>query len=193
MSKPVLLASSSPYRRELLGRLGIACRWLAPDLDETPAPGEHPEQLGRRLAEMKARALASSNPGHLIIGSDQVAALGGNILNKPGDFERAAIQLHASSGKTVTFFTSLALLNSTSGHCQIATDITRVHFRQLNESEIHNYLHKEQPYDCAGSFKIEGMGIALFDKVESDDPTALIGLPLIKLCAMLRAEGISVP
>ncbi|MDD0843262.1 Maf family protein [Pseudomonas sp. Gutcm_11s] len=190
---PLVLASSSPYRRELLSRLRHPFSWAAPDIDEASQPDEGAETLVRRLAEAKARALSESYPAHLIIGSDQVAVLGSRILGKPHDFERASQQLMAASGTSVTFLTGLALLNSASGHCQVDVVPFTVHFRQLTEEQISNYLHAEQPYDCAGSFKAEGLGVSLFRSTEGEDGTSLVGLPLIRLVQMLDREGIAIP
>ena len=190
---PLVLASSSPYRRELLARLRQPFTWAAPAIDETPFPEESAEALVRRLAEAKARALSELHPAHLIIGSDQVAVLGNQILGKPHDFSRARSQLMAASGASVTFLTSLALLNSASGHCQVDLVPFTVHFRALGEEQISRYLQAEQPYDCAGSFKAEGLGVSLFRATEGEDNTSLIGLPLIRLVDMLLNENISVP
>lgn len=190
---PLVLASSSPYRRELLARLHQPFSWAAPAIDETPQPGESAETLVRRLAEAKARALSDTHPTHLIIGSDQVAVLGDRILGKPHDFERASQQLLAASGASVTFLTGLALLNSASGHCQVDVVPFTVHFRQLSEEQIGRYLKTEQPYDCAGSFKAEGLGVSLFRSTEGGDGTSLVGLPLIRLVQMLDREGIAIP
>ena len=190
----LLLASSSPYRRELLQRLQLDFQCASPDIDESALEHESAEHLVRRLAELKARALAASHPDHLIIGSDQVAALAdGRILGKPHDFERACAQLRAASGSSVTFHTGLCLLDSRSGETQIDCIPFTVHFRALSDAEIHRYLLAEQPYDCAGSFKSEGLGVTLFRATEGSDATSLIGLPLIRLCAMLRQHGISLP
>ena len=190
---PLVLASSSPYRRELLGRLRQPFTWATPAIDETPHPGESAEQLVRRLARAKAEALRASHPAHLIIGSDQVAVLGDTILGKPHDFTRASQQLQAASGTGVTFLTGLALLNSASGHCQVDVIPFTVHFRQLSPEQISRYLHAEEPYDCAGSFKAEGLGISLFRATEGEDNTSLIGLPLIRLVQMLDKEGVAIP
>ena len=190
---PLVLASSSPYRRELLARLRQPFTWAAPAIDETPLPNESAEALVRRLAEAKARALSELHPEHLIIGSDQVAVLGNQILGKPHDFSRARSQLMAASGASVTFLTGLALLNSASGHCQVDLVPFTVHFRALDEEQISRYLQAEQPYDCAGSFKAEGLGISLFRATEGEDNTSLIGLPLIRLMQMLEREGIAIP
>ncbi len=189
---PLILASSSPYRRELLSRLGIEFSSDSPEVDETPHPAEDPTALVQRLAERKAEAVAASHPGALIIGSDQVAILEGDILGKPGTHERAIQQLTRASGKRVSFLTGLCLLNSASGERQVACEPFHVQFRELNSREIEHYLLKEQPYNCAGSFKSEGLGICLFERMEGDDPSSLIGLPLIRLVGMLRKEGLDV-
>lgn len=190
---PLLLASSSPYRRALLERLQLPFVCQSPDIDESAQPGESAEQLVCRLAEAKARALAASHPTHLIIGSDQVAALGPQILGKPHTFERAREQLRAASGNSVTFHTGLCLYNSQSGRAQTANILFTVDFRQLDDASIERYLHREQPYDCAGSFKSEGLGISLFRSTCGEDATSLIGLPLIRLIDMLHAEGVQIP
>ncbi|MBC9251343.1 septum formation inhibitor Maf [Pseudomonas alcaligenes] len=190
---PLVLASSSPYRRELLSRLRQPFTWSAPAIDETPLPRESADALVRRLAESKARALAEVHPNHLIIGSDQVAVLGEQILGKPNDFARARCQLLAASGASVTFLTGLALLNSASGACQVDAVAFTVHFRQLSEEQIDRYLEAEQPYDCAGSFKAEGLGVSLFRATEGEDATSLVGLPLISLVGMLNAQGLQIP
>ncbi|MBA1272758.1 Maf family protein [Stutzerimonas azotifigens] len=189
----LLLASSSIYRRELLSRLRLPFDHAAPDIDETPHPQETAEALARRLAEQKTRALAQSYPQHLIIGSDQVAVLDQQILGKPLTFERARQQLQAASGKQVRFLTALALLNAENGHLQVDCIPFSVQFRQLSEAQIDRYLEAEQPYDCAGSFKVEGLGISLLRSTEGADLTSLIGLPLIRLVDMLANEGIEVP
>ncbi|WP_439861651.1 Maf family protein [Pseudomonas sp. MBLB4136] len=190
---PLVLASSSPYRRELLARLRLPFTWSAPAIDESRPPGEDASSLVRRLAQEKASALSPSHPKHLIIGSDQVAVLGQDILGKPHTFERAHAQLLAASGNSVTFLTGLALLNSETGHCQVDCVPFTVHFRALNESQIRRYLEAEQPYDCAGSFKAEGLGISLFRSTEGSDASSLIGLPLIRLVDMLHDAGIDIP
>lgn len=190
---PLLLASSSPYRRALLERLQLPFACQSPDIDETALPGESAERLVCRLAEAKARALAAHFPDHLIIGSDQVAALGPHILGKPHTFERAREQLRAASGNSVTFHTGLCLLNSQSGHAQTACVPFTVHFRALDDARIERYLRREQPYDCAGSFKSEDLGISLFRSTSGEDATSLIGLPLIRLVDMLLAEGVQIP
>jgi len=191
--RPLILASSSPYRRELLQRLRLPFECASPDIDESPLPGESAEQLVRRLAEAKARALAARFPEHLIIGSDQAAVQGQAILGKPHTLGRAMEQLKASSGSSVSFLTGLALLDSASGRCQVDCIPFRVHFRELDEARIRRYLEAEQPFDCAGSFKAEGLGASLFRATEGEDGTSLVGLPLIRLVDMLLAEGVQVP
>ncbi|MCY1228890.1 Maf-like protein YceF [compost metagenome] len=190
---PLVLASSSPYRRELLERLRLPFTWCAPAIDESRKPEESAEQLVRRLALEKARALADRHPDHLIIGSDQVAVLGQQILGKPHGFERARDQLMAASGTSVSFLTGLALLNSATGQHQVDCVPFTVHFRELDETRICRYLEAEQPYDCAGSFKAEGLGVSLFRATEGTDATSLVGLPLIRLVDMLLAEGVQIP
>lgn len=191
---PLLLASSSLYRRELLSRLKIPFDWQSPNIDERPHPNEAPEALVRRLAQAKAEALyPSAQADQLIIGSDQVAVLGQQILGKPGQFEQAKAQLQAASGQMLSFFTGLAVLNSRTRQVQLEHTVFNVYFRVLSEAEIERYLHLEQPYDCAGSFKAEGLGVSLFHKTEGEDSTSLIGLPLIKLAEFLRKEGINLP
>lgn len=189
----LILASTSPFRRELLTRLGLPFSTASPDADETPAANETPDQLVRRLAEAKARAVAAAQPNALVIGSDQVAVLDTAILGKPGDHARAAEQLRAASGRVVTFLTGLCLLDTASNVAQVSVEPFRVHFRELDEARIERYLQAERPYNCAGSFKSEGLGIALFARLEGDDPTGLIGLPLIRLVDMLQRSGVSVP
>lgn len=191
---PLLLASSSLYRQELLARLKLPFVWQSPDVDERPYPNEAPEELVRRLAQTKAKALyPSAQADQLIIGSDQVAVLEGKILGKPGHFDQAKAQLQAASGQMLSFFTGLAVLNSRTNQVQLEHTIFKVYFRPLSEAEIERYLHLEQPYDCAGSFKAEGLGVSLFQKTEGEDSTSLIGLPLIKLTELLRKEGINIP
>lgn len=186
-SRPLLLASSSPYRRELLERLGLPFETASPDIDESPRPDESPEQLAMRLADSKARALANRYPQHWIIGSDQVACLpDGTLLAKPGNHEQAISQLQRSSGVTVQFLTGLTLLDPSTDRSQTHCERFAVQFRDLTAEEIEGYVHKEQPYDCAGSFRMEGLGIALFKAMEGRDPNSLIGLPLIALNDMLR-------
>jgi septum formation protein len=190
----LVLASTSVHRRELLARLGVPFRQQSPRVDETPWPAEAPAALAARLAKAKARAVADENPNALVIGSDQVADCGGSILGKPGDGERAHRQLRASSGRRVVFHTAVCLLDTraTPARELHAIDTTAVVFRHLGDAEIERYLRRETPFDCAGSFKSEGLGIALFERIETEDPTALIGLPLIPLCRMLRAAGIEI-
>ena len=190
---PLLLASSSPYRRELLDRLRLPFTCASPDIDESRLPGEPARELVARLAERKARALADTHRHHLIIGSDQVAVLGDQVLGKPHDFERAREQLLAASGRSVTFLTGLALLDSASGRCQVDVIPFTVHMRELPPQRIERYLLAEQPYDCAGSFKAEGLGVSLFQRTEGEDATSLVGLPLIRLVDMLLREGVQVP
>jgi len=190
---PLILASSSPYRRELLQRLRLPFECASPDIDETPLPGESAEQLVRRLAQSKARALAQRYPAHLIIGSDQAAVNGTQILGKPHEIGRAAEQLKDASGKSVSFLTGLCLLNSQSGEAQIDCVPFTVHFRDLDEARIRRYLETEQPFDCAGSFKAEGLGVSLFRSTEGEDATSLVGLPLIRLVDMLLAEQVQIP
>lgn len=188
----LILASTSPYRRELLARLRLPLETFAPEVDEAPLPGEAPETTALRLAHAKASAGRVRHPSALIIGSDQVADLEGQRLEKPGSHARAAAQLALLSGRSATFHTAVALLNAGSGMLRTQLVPTRVRFRTLTPGEIERYLQKEQPYDCAGSAKSEGLGIALLRSIEGDDPTALIGLPLIALTDMLRAEGVEV-
>ena len=194
MTSPLLvLASSSRYRRELLERLHVPFTTAAPEVDERPRAREEPSALALRLACTKAHAVRHLHPDALIIGSDQVATVGATLLDKPGTHERAAEQLRLMSGKKVEFLTALCLLNARSAHEQTAIVPVTVHMRNLDDAQIERYLRAEQPYDCAGSARIEGLGIALVAALEGADPTALIGLPLIRLCDMLRSEGIEVP
>lgn len=189
----LILASTSIYRRELLARLGLPFEVARPEVDETPLSGEAPIGLSERLAEAKARSVGVRNPQAWVIGSDQVAELNGHALDKPGSFERAADQLAASSGNCVAFHTAATLYRHADRRAHRLRDLTVVRFRTLSNVEIERYLHSEQPYDCAGSFKAEGLGITLFDSIESRDPTALIGLPLIGLAAALRLAGFVLP
>lgn len=189
----LVLASSSPYRRVLLERLGLAFDCAAPDIDESPHTDETARELTRRLALGKAQALAGRFTDHLIIGSDQVLLLDGQPVSKPGNHAAARQQLRRCSGRTVEFTTSLCLLNSRTGAYQLASEPFHVSFRELDEDSIERYLLREQPYDCAGSFKMEGLGITLFRALRGDDPNSLIGLPLIRLCEMLRQEGLPLP
>ncbi|MEW8507688.1 MAG: nucleoside triphosphate pyrophosphatase [Candidatus Thiodiazotropha sp.] len=188
----LILASSSPFRRELLSRLGVEFSTASPDIDESEQPDESAEALVIRLAESKAREVAKEHPAGLIIGSDQVAVVNGRILGKPGSHRQAMDQLMRASGNRVSFLTGLCLLNSETGRVQVCCEPFHVLFRVLQEREIENYLVKEKPYNCAGSFKSEGLGISLFERLEGEDPNALIGLPLIRLIAMLRNEGVDV-
>jgi septum formation protein len=185
-----VLASSSPYRRFLLARLKLPFDVKVPALDEGALPGEGARESALRLAQAKARVVAPACLGVLIIGCDQVAALDGVSLGKPGSHENAVAQLMTMRGKRVLFHTALAVLNAASGAMQVADVPTAVYFRDYSEREIERYLALEQPYDCAGSAKIEGLGIVLVERVASDDPSALIGLPLVQLSAMLRTEGV---
>lgn len=188
----LILASSSAYRRELLARLKIPFEVRVPDVDETPAPGETAENLVARLALAKARRVAGSEPDALVIGSDQVAVYNGDIVGKPCEHAHAVAQLRAASGRTVSLFTGLALVNSATGASQCEVVPFRVAFRELSDAQIENYLRKEQPYSCAGSVRSEGLGIALLERFEGEDPNTLIGLPLIRLVRMLEREGMPV-
>ncbi len=192
MSLPnITLASTSPFRRELLERLCIPFETSAPDFNETRLESETPEEMVKRHALGKARAI--SQDSGLVIGSDQCAELDGNILGKPGGHAEAVAQLRASSGRTVRFHTGLCLLNAQTGQYQVENVVFDVSFRELSDSQIQNYLTKEKPYQCAGSFKSEALGITLFEAMRGEDPTALIGLPLISLTSMLANEGIVLP
>ncbi|AOZ11827.1 septum formation inhibitor Maf [Pseudomonas lundensis] len=190
---PLLLASSSVYRRQLLDRLRLPFTCSSPDIDEAHSPDESATELVRRLSLQKAQALAGSHPQHLIIGSDQVAVLDAKILGKPHTFDNARQQLLDASGTSVSFLTGLTLLNSQTGKYQTDCVPFTVHMRPLTTQQIERYLHAEQPYDCAGSFKAEGLGVSLFERTEGDDATSLVGLPLISLVTMLINEGISIP
>ncbi len=191
-TRSLILGSTSPYRRELLSRLRIPFSVQSPEVDETPLDGERPMQLAQRLALAKAKAVAEKNPNAVVIGSDQVADLNGMSLGKPGNFERAMAQLRQMSGQTVVFQTALAVVCLDSGFEQADLASVRVQFRVLTDAEIEVYLQREQPYDCAGSAKSEGLGIALLESIANDDPTALIGLPLIRTGNLLRAAGIKI-
>lgn len=193
VSREIVLASSSSYRKGLLARLGLDCAVLAPDIDETPLPGESPVTIAIRLAQAKARKVAAAKPAGLIIGSDQVAVLDAAVLDKPGNHDAAARQLRMMSGRCAVFHTAVCLLDAETGSMQCASVPTTVFMRELPDDMIERYLRRDQPYDCAGSAKIEALGIALVEKVESDDPTALIGLPLITLVTMLKRAGIELP
>lgn len=188
----IVLASTSRYRRELLGRLRLPFETAAPDVDEAPLRQETPRATALRLAQAKGRAIAPAFPDALIIGCDQVAELDGSCLGKPGSHGNAIAQLKAMRGKEVVFHTALALLNTRSAAMQTAEVPTAVRFRRYSDHEIERYLELEQPYDCAGSAKIEGLGIVLVERVAGDDPSALIGLPLMQLTEMLRREGVAI-
>ena len=191
-SRALVLASTSPYRRELLARLRIPFDVRAPEVDETALPGEAPRDTALRLAQSKARAVAAACPDALVIGSDQVAALDSKCLGKPGTHEKAVAQLEVMRGRCVTFHTALALLNTATGALQLSDVPTDVYFRACSNAEIERYLAAERPYDCTGSAKIEGLGIALVERMVSEDPSALMGLPLMRLTTMLRNEGVAV-
>jgi septum formation protein len=189
-SRPLVLGSTSPYRRELLARLRRPFDVASPDVDESPRPGESPRDLATRLALAKARAVAARFPAAIVIGSDQVADLDGEPLGKPGTHERAVAQLRRMRGQTVVFQTAVAVVCQETGFAQVELAPVRVRFRDLSDAEIESYLRAETPYDCAGSAKSEGLGIALLDAIDNDDPTALIGLPLIRTARLLRAAGL---
>lgn len=190
--RPLVLGSTSPYRRELLSRLRLPFQSAVPEVDETPEPGEPPLALARRLALAKARAVAAQFPDAVVIGSDQVADLGGEPLGKPGTHERAVAQLRLMRGQTVVFHTAVAVVCAATGFEQLEVAPVEVTFRDLSDDEIEAYLQAERPYDCAGSARSEGLGVALLDAIDSDDPTALVGLPLIRTCRMIRAAGVKV-
>lgn len=190
LPRTLVLGSTSRYRRELLSRLNLHFEVAAPDVDETPQSGESPRDLALRLALAKARAVAARHPEAVVIGSDQVADLAGQPLGKPGAHERAVQQLRQMRGQTVVFQTALAVVCLATGFEQVDLAAVRVKFRDLTDEEIENYLQAEKPYDCAGSAKSEGLGIALLDAIDNDDPTALVGLPLIRTTRMLRAAGV---
>jgi septum formation protein len=193
MAAPLILASTSPYRRDLLRRLGLPFEVVAPQVDETPLPGERPAGIAERLSREKAAEVAARRPDALVIGSDQTATLDDTaVIGKPGAHDRAVEQLRAASGRTVTFHTGLCLWRPDAPP-QVDRIVTRVRFRRLEDAEIERYLRAERPYDCAGSARAEGLGIALLEAQEGPDPTALIGLPLIRLSAMLRGAGIALP
>jgi len=186
----LILGSTSVYRRELLARLNIPFEIVSPDVDETPVAGEMPADLARRLALAKARAVAARFPQAVVIGSDQVADLDGEPLGKPGNHERATDQLRRMRGHSLVFHTAVAVACMATGYEELEIAAVRVKFRNLSDAEIETYLQREKPYDCAGSAKSEGLGIALLESIDSDDPTALVGLPLIRTCGMLTAAGI---
>lgn len=189
---PLVLASSSAYRRQLLGKLGLLFNCASPDIDESRRPGEPAIELARRLAESKALALVAAFPDHLIIGSDQVAAIGNRLLGKPGDREANIEQLQLATGKAVRFYTGLYVWNSREQQGLADMDITTVHFRPLDTRQIEAYVDRERPYDCAGGFKSESLGLALFERIEGEDPNALVGLPLIRLIRLLEQFGLAV-
>ena len=189
-SPPLILASTSPYRRELLQRLRLPFEVQAPHVDETALPGESPALLAQRLALAKAHAVAALRPEAIVIGSDQVADLDGQAIGKPGTHERAVAQLRQMRGRRVTFQTAVAVVRAETGYAQVLLAPVVVAFRMLSDAEIEHYLRTEEPYDCAGSAKCETLGIALLDAIDSDDPTALIGLPLIRTCRLLREAGL---
>ena len=191
-NRPIILGSTSPYRRELLARLRVPFEVVSPEVDETPLPRETPRQLACRLAMSKARAVAARFPQAVVVGSDQVADLDGAAIGKPLVHEVAVAQLRRMSGQQVVFQTAVAVVCASSQFAQMDLAQVRVRFRTLHDAEIEAYLLAEQPYDCAGSAKSEGLGIALMDAIESDDPSALVGLPLIRTCTMLRAAGIAI-
>jgi septum formation protein len=188
--RQLILGSTSPYRRELLARLRLPFDVASPEVDETPLPGEAPPNLARRLALAKARTVAAKFPNAVVIGSDQVADLDSQPLGKPGSHERAVAQLKQMRGRTVVFQTAVAVVCLACGFEQVDLAPVRVRFRHLDDAEIESYLRAETPYDCAGSAKSEGLGITLLDAIDSDDPTALVGLPLIRTSRLLRAAGI---
>lgn len=191
-SQPIILASTSIYRSQLLSTLQIPFKTASPDVNETPLMGETARQTSQRLSQLKAQAVAQQFPDALIIGSDQVALLESEQLGKPITHDNAVRQLRSMRGKTVDFFTAVSLLNSRTQEMQTALAETKVSFRDLSDDEIERYLHKEQPYHCAGSAKSEGLGIALIQSIQGDDPNALIGLPLIVLIDMLKKQGVNI-
>ena len=188
--RALILGSTSRYRHELLQRLRVPFDVVSPDVDETPLPGEAPQALATRLALAKAKAVSALHPKAVVIGSDQVADLNGDPLGKPGTHERAVVQLQRMRGQTVVFQTAVSVVCQASGFEQTELAQIRVRFRDLSDTEIEAYLRAEEPYDCAGSAKSEGLGIALLDAIDNDDPTALIGLPMIRTARLLRAAGI---
>ncbi len=190
---PIVLGSSSPFRKQLLHKLFDHFETCSPDIDETPFPGETPDQLVRRLALAKAQAVAAQKPDALIITSDQVSVLNGNINGKHGNYDNAFAQLKNSSGNSVTFFTSLCLYDARTANYQLDVETFVVRFRELSDAQISRYLQKETPFNCAGSFKSEGLGITLFSALEGRDPNTLIGLPLIRLVEMFATNGVELP
>jgi len=190
--RPLILASTSVYRRQLLERLHLPFSVIASEVDETPLPGETPPNIACRLALAKAQSVAQANPSAVVIGSDQVADLDGLALGKPGNHARAVAQLQTMRGKTVVFQTAVAVVCLDAGFAQTELAQVKVRFRALTDAQIEAYLLAETPYDCAGSAKSEGLGIALLERIDNDDPTALIGLPLIRTCRMIESAGIQV-
>lgn len=193
MSLPLILGSTSPFRAEILQKLCVSFDTAAPDIDESSQDNETPTQLVERLSICKAKKVAEAHPAALIVGSDQVACVEQQILGKPHTHEKAVEQLRFLSGKTVSFHTGLCLFNSETGNTQSTVEVFKVHFRTLSDDQIERYLQNEQPYNCAGSFKSEALGISLFKKLEGDDPNTLIGLPLIRLVEFLSNEGLQIP
>lgn len=193
MPSSLILASTSPYRRALLDRLRVPFAVQAPSCDETPNPGEDPRDLAARLARAKARSVAIRFPDALVLGADQVAVCRDRLVGKPGNAARSIEQLRSASGQTIRFFTAVCLLCERDGRLDEHVDVTTVRFRRLDDAEIARYVALEKPFDSAGAFKSEGLGIALFERVESQDPTALVGLPLIRVADALRAVGVDVP
>jgi septum formation protein len=189
--RQLILASTSAYRRQLLERLRIPFAVISPEVDESALPGESPERLARRLALAKAQAVAALHPESVVIGSDQVADLAGVALGKPHTHERAVAQLQRMRGQTVIFQTGVAVVCQATGFAQVDLAPVRVRFKPLTDTQIEHYLQAEQPYDCAGSAKSEGLGIALLECIDNDDPTALVGLPLIRTCLLLEAAGLT--
>jgi septum formation protein len=189
-SRPLILGSTSKYRRELLQRLRVPFDVVSPEVDETPHPNEAPRDLAMRLALAKAQAVAAQHPNAVVIGSDQLADLNGEPLGKPGTHERAVLQLQKMRGQTVVFQTAVSVVCQASGFAHTELAQIKVRFRDLSDAEIEAYLRAEEPYDCAGSAKSEGLGIALLDAIDNDDPTALIGLPMIRTARLLRAAGV---
>ncbi len=190
--KPIILGSSSPFRKALLDKLQLEFSTDSPDIDETPMKDEQPKDMVLRLAKAKAEAIAERHPQSIIIASDQCATLDGKIIGKPGDHASAVEQLKAASGRAVTFYTSLCVMDSALQKQEVTVVPYHVYFRQLTDVQIERYLEKEEPYNCAGSFKSEGLGISLFERLEGDDPNTLIGLPLIQLIDMLENFGVDV-
>ena len=193
MSLPLILGSTSPFRAEILQKLCISFDTAAPDINESPLANESPSELVERLSVFKAKKVAETHPAALIVGSDQVACVDQQILGKPHTHENAIEQLRFLSGKIVSFHTGLCLFNSESGNTQSTVEVFKVYFRALTDDQIERYLRNEQPYNCAGSFKSEALGVSLFKKLEGDDPNTLIGLPLIRLVEFLSNEGLQVP